>query len=179
MGILNFRINLIVTGIAEIMVNFGRPSSTLKTIPSYGTRLQSLIDKASMDALITAAIDSTWGAASAPRQLSTPDDSVARSFMISASTVSSITITTERGSELTLQRAAFHATLRYLILNGHGVNNPCEIRSNDVYERAGPLCQAARDANDRTRVINYVVPIFADLGFVAVNGERPNSVWLV
>jgi hypothetical protein len=132
-----------------------------------------------MEALITAAMDSTWRAASALRQLSTPDSSVARSFMISASTIGTISITTERGSELTLERAAFHATLRYLILNGHGVDNPCEIRSNDVYESAGPLCQAARDANNRTRVINYIVPILADLGFVALNGERPNSVWLI
>lgn len=100
--------------------------------------------------------------------------SVARSFDITASTESTITITTERGSALVLERAAFHSTLRYLVLNRHTEENPCEIRSNDVYERAGPLCQASRDANSRTRVINYIVPILADVDFVRINGTRPN-----
>lgn len=131
-----------------------------------------------MDNIISAAIDSIWARAAEPRQLLTPDDSVAKSFDITASSESTITITTEGGSNLVLERAAFHATLRYLILNRHGEGNPCEIRSNDVYERAGPLCQASRDVNSRTRVINYIAPILADVGFITINGNRPNSVWL-
>lgn len=131
-----------------------------------------------MDNIIGAAIDSIWARAAEPRQLFTPDDSVAKSFGIAASTENTITITTEGGSNLVLERAAFHATLRYLILNRHSEENPCEIRSNDVYERAGPLCQASRDTNSRTRVINYIAPILADVGFVRINGNRPNSVWL-
>jgi hypothetical protein len=131
-----------------------------------------------LDNIISSAIDSIWARAAEPRQLLTPDDSVAKSFGVTASSGSTITITTEGGSNLVLERAAFHATLRYLIQNRHGEGNPCEIRSNDVYERAGPLCQTSRDANSRTRVINYIAPILADVGFITINGSRPNSVWL-
>lgn len=132
-----------------------------------------------MDNIISAAIDSIWLRTAEPRQLFTPDDSVSRSFNITASSQSTITIITERGSTLVLQRAAFHSTLRYLILNSHRAENPCEIRSNDAYEDAGPLCRASRDANGRTRVINYIAPILADVGFITINGNRPNSVWLI
>lgn len=132
-----------------------------------------------MDNIISAAIDSIWLRAAEPRQLSTPDDSASRSFDVTASSQSTITITTEGGSNLVLERAAFHSTLRYLILNLHNEENPCEIRSNDVYDLAGALCRASRDANGRTRVINYIAPILADVGFITINGNRPNSVWLI
>lgn len=131
-----------------------------------------------MDNIISAAIDSIWLRAAEPRQLFTPDDNAARSFDITASSQGTITIITERGSTLVLQRAAFHSTLQYLILNRHNAEKPCEIRSNGAYDDAGALCRVARDANGRTRVINYIAPILADAGFITINGNRPNSVCL-
>lgn len=137
-----------------------------------------LMDKDTMDALIRTAIDSIWPAVSSSRPLLTPDHSAPSSFTVVASNADTTTISTEQGTRLILERAAFHATLRYLAEHGHGLENPCEIRSNNVYDDAGPLCRAARDANNRTRVINYIIPMLADVGLVRVNGARPNTVWL-
>ena len=132
-----------------------------------------------MEALIITALDAVWSQICEPRKLSTPDASTGRSFSVVNSDQSSVSISTEGGSAMRIQREAFLAALRYLASHQHNQNNPCEIRSNQLAEEAGPLCQATRAVNSGTRVINYIIPMLAITGLVEVRSSRPNAVWLV
>jgi hypothetical protein len=101
-----------------------------------------------------------------------------RAFHIRSITTNEVQITTEAGSPLTIQRAAFLEAIRYLVLHGHDRTNPCEIRSNQHAENAGPLCIVTRSVNSNTRVINYIVPILTAVGILDLSGARPNTTWL-
>ena len=131
-----------------------------------------------MDALINIAINSVWAQASEPRAHVTPDDSLGKTFVVTSSTMDTITITTEGGTPIRIPRQSFVAAIRYLVLNRHDAANPCEIRSNKQIELAGPLCMAAREATGGTMVINYIAPILESTGIVALSGARPNRIWL-
>jgi len=131
-----------------------------------------------MEALIITALDAVWSQICEPRKLSTPDASTGRSFSVVNSDQSYVSISTEGGSAMHIQREAFLAALRYLASHQHNQNNPCEIRSNQIAKEAGPLCQATRAVNSGTRVINYIIPMLAVTGLVEVRSCRPNAVWL-
>lgn len=131
-----------------------------------------------MNALLNTAFDHAWGQIATLNGLETPDDAVGRSFTITTVNPDSVKIATAADSPLTIQRAAFIETLRYLDTHQHNESNPCEIRSNQVAADAGPLCRAARAANNNTRVINYIVPILVAVGLLGLSGKRPNSTWL-
>lgn len=80
-----------------------------------------------------------------------------------------------------LLRSAFEAALNYLHQNGHGIGNPCLIKSNNDPALSGPLCLASRVTLTGAfgpRNINYVVPILKALGLVDIRTSTPNSVWL-
>jgi hypothetical protein len=80
-----------------------------------------------------------------------------------------------------LLRSAFEAALNYLHQNGHGIENPCLIKSNNDPALSGPLCLASRVTLTGAygpRNINYVVPILKALGLVDIRTSTPNSVWL-
>lgn len=131
-----------------------------------------------MEALLNIAIDHIWPRIADQQELTTPDAAVGKSFSIRGVNQDGVNITTEAGSLLTIQRAAFIEAIRYLVLNNHFSANPCEIRSNQHVENSGPLCTATRRVNSNTRVINYIVPILVAVGILGVNRTRPNSTWL-
>lgn len=131
-----------------------------------------------MDVLINTALSAVWSHIGAQRELRTPDALAGKSFSVVESSQASIKILTEKGSPLLIQREAFFQALRYLLANQHIPDNPCEIRSNQIAESAGPLCRVTREVNSGTRVINYIVPLLAATGLVAVRSSQPNAVWL-
>lgn len=80
-----------------------------------------------------------------------------------------------------LLRSAFEGALNYLHQNGHGIENPCLIKSNNDSTLSGPLCLASRvmlTGAYGPRNITYVVPILKALGLVDTRISTPNSVWL-
>lgn len=131
-----------------------------------------------MEVLINFALSTVWSQICEPRKLNTPDSSAGSSFSVVSSDQSSVSIITKGGSPMRIQRKAFFEALRYLVMHQHNKTSPCEIRSNQRAEEAGPLCQATRAANSGTRVINYIVPMLATTGLVSVRSSRPNAVWL-
>ena len=117
------------------------------------------------------------GTISIGQQFLTPDFSHEAPFTIEAVSPTSYSVATDLGSPLTIGRANIRSTYQYLLDNNVGPQNPLEIRSNNVRELAGPLCLAARLGGPR--VINYILPILADLGIVGLNGQtQPNTVWI-
>jgi hypothetical protein len=131
-----------------------------------------------MDALLNASLSHVWPTIGSLTRLETPDDAVGRGFKIANFGQEAVRIETEAGSPITIQRVAFLEALRYLLKHGHDTEHPCEIRSNQVAEQAGPLCAATREVNGNTRVINYIVPILVEVGLLGVSGTRPNTTWL-
>jgi hypothetical protein len=132
-----------------------------------------------MHALAQAAVAGIWHQASQVRTLFTPDHALGRAFRITRASEADVTIETTGGSTIVVTREAIVAVVAYLAGHGHTINNPCEIRSHQHTNEAGALCVVARDQNHGTRVINYIVPILASVGLVAVNSGRPNTVWLL
>lgn len=131
-----------------------------------------------MDALLNTSLRHVWSRIESLTGLETPDDAVGRGFTITSVSQDAVGITTEAGSPITIQRAAFLEALRYLAAHGHDTANPCEIRSNQLAQESGPLCAATRAVNGNTRVINYIVPILVAVGLLGVSGIRPNTTWL-
>ena len=81
--------------------------------------------------------------------------------------------------ELSIDRQAFEGALHYLVSHGHNSASPCEIRSNTMYEAAGPLCRSARKAPNGQRNITYVLPILKQMGLVGIGPERPSTAWFI
>jgi hypothetical protein len=131
-----------------------------------------------MEAIINTTLRAVWPQLSARRSYQTPDNSVSKAFDVTNSTEDFIAIRTDGGSTLNIYRPAFGAALRYLLENRHVAGNPCEIRSNQIANEAGPLCIATRSVNNGTRVINYIAPLLENVGIVATQGTRPNLIWL-
>lgn len=131
-----------------------------------------------MDALLNMVVDHFWPQIGKLTGLKTPDDVAGKYFTIKKISQNTVEIATEAGSSITIRREAMLEALRYLINHNHNVSNSCEIHSNQIAEQSGPLCRATRGVNSNTRVINYIVPILAAVGILAVSGTRPNSTWL-
>lgn len=132
-----------------------------------------------MNALLNAVIENIWGQIGDLNELFTPDNAARRLFRVIAVNENTVRIETEGGSLITIHRGAFFEALRYLLENNHTQENPCEIRSSQTAEEAGPLCVTTRMVNSNVRVINYIVPILAAVGVLGVSGRRPNTTWLI
>jgi len=134
-----------------------------------------------MQALIDAALNDRWGAVAVGQQFLTPDDASGKTFTVTSVSGTAITVATGGGTPIALNRAAFAAAIGHLLQHRHvGPQSRCNIESNKDIGRAGPLCVAARNANGvNVMVITYVLPLLAHMGLVEVDGDRPNSVWLV
>lgn len=136
-----------------------------------------------MRAIVNAALEQQWNTIVSGTTLGTPSEK--SSFTIDEATSDAVRITTNGETSMTIRRAAFEAALLYLVEHGHhSTNNPCEIRSSQTHELAGPLCRAAREANQPgtggTRVITYVLPILKIMGLVEIDHEsRPGTTWAI
>jgi hypothetical protein len=106
----------------------------------------------------------------------TPDHNVGEVFSITEVNEKNIHI---KPQNITISKESFISALHYLRANHHGRANPCEIKSSNDREHAGPLCRAARDKNNDVRCINYILPILRNYGLVGISGNQPNSTWLV
>lgn len=132
-----------------------------------------------MDALISKALDAVWPTICEQKELSTPSSGRKRStFTVFGSDAESVRIETTSGSKLKITRDQISAALKYLVDHRHDEDKRCKIMANNVYELAGPLCQATRNSK-QPMVITYIVPLLASAGLVAIDGSRPNQVWLV
>ena len=78
-----------------------------------------------------------------------------------------------------IHRDYFVNALAYLLAHNHTKTSPCEIRSNKVYEEAGPLCRSARAPGSGQMNITYVLPILAEMGLVGIGKDVPSSAWLI
>jgi hypothetical protein len=112
--------------------------------------------------------------------LTTPDDSSGKNFSISSINNDTVEIKTSGGTKIKINRPAFVGVLRYLLENNHILQNPCSVGSNKDISKAGPLCRVARNANGvNIMIINYLLPLLAEMGLVAIDGTNPNSTWVL
>lgn len=124
-------------------------------------------------------VDQAWGRIECGRYR-TPDGINGKFYTVINVSEARVTIMTNGGNAINMNRASFVAAIGLLIDNNHYINNPCVIGANKTIELAGPLCVATRTANDNTRMISsYIIPILRHIGLVDINGGRPNSTWLV
>jgi len=123
--------------------------------------------------------DDVWLNLSPGQGFKTPDNMKGSHFDVKSVDSEGIKIKTKRGSLVPIGRQAFENTLHYLRSHDHYSHNPCEIRSNNDRELAGPLCVASRDGNRNVRCINYTLPILESFGIVVTDGKRPNKTWLL
>lgn len=124
-------------------------------------------------------IDDVWLNLSPGQGFKTPDNMKGSNFTVQSKDSEIIKIRTKRGTAVPISRQAFENTLHHLRIHNHYLDNPCEIRSNNDRELAGPLCVASRDGNRNVRCINYILPILESFGIVVTDGKRPNKTWLV
>jgi len=106
----------------------------------------------------------------------TPDYRQGAMFTIDQLSPDSITITPQ---DVRVFRHSFSDALHYLRSYDHHPSNPCEVRSNDDPNLAGPLCRSARAQNKGVRCINYILPILQNHGLVGIACDQPNKTWLV
>jgi hypothetical protein len=106
----------------------------------------------------------------------TPDQRRASPFQIIKVESDKICIAPQN---ICINKDAFKAALHYLLAHGHDQHSPCEIRSNNNWENAGPLCQESRSYNGGVRCINYILPILKFFGVVDINPQRPNKAWIM
>lgn len=86
-----------------------------------------------------------------------------------------LVIILESDNLMNVDRAACEGALHYLLKHGHHEGVKCEIRSADSFENAGPLCQAARNANG-ARASTYVLPILKQMGLVGIDPRASGAV---
>lgn len=132
-----------------------------------------------MRAIANAAVQQQWNTIPNGTVLSTPSEG--SSFTLEAVTDGAFHIRTLGETPMAIRREAIEAALSYLIEHGHSASNPCEIRSNKVYAEAGPLCRAAREANQPgsggTMIITYALPILKKMGLVQISDQIPTTAW--
>lgn len=126
-----------------------------------------------------AALDGIWNQIASQCQGKTLLGPTERSeFMLEEVRSDSVTISLSN-STLKLEKEAFEGTLSYLLSHRHDDASPCEIRSNKVYELAGPLCQAARKGPGSQMNITYVLPILKKMGLVDIDPSIPSTAWFI
>jgi hypothetical protein len=132
-----------------------------------------------LDKLIDAALSNCWSKLNVGDFFQSPSGK--SNFSISKKNENEIQVKigSEGDSYLTIAKSAFLEALKYLIKNSHfNEDNHCEIKSNNKYEKAGPLCQCVR-LQTEPRKITYILPILKFFGFVELaNVNGLNSTWL-
>ncbi len=133
-----------------------------------------------MDNLIHAALSNCWSKLEIDKSFQTPSGK--SEFRILSIDIEKDEIKIEIGinrTNLTITKLALTKALKYLIAHGHfDQNTHCEIRSNNEYDEAGPLCKYVRESNE-PRTITYILPILKFFGFVELaNVNGLNSTWL-
>lgn len=93
-------------------------------------------------------IDIIWVQLAVGQSYETPDQRRASPFRIIKIETDKIYVAPQN---ITINKNAFKATFHYLTANNHDQRYPCEIRSNNKVENAGPLCQASRSYNSGVR----------------------------
>ena len=112
------------------------------------------------------------------KRFKTPDRSRGVEFDLKQVRPDRVVIETGQGpTRVPITLAAFVAAFEYLLKNGHDRNHPINVRAHNDPQLAGPLCRAARAKNSDIRCINYILPILAAMGYVGVDGHRPNRSW--
>lgn len=113
--------------------------------------------------------------------LRTPDRIKSSSFTVKRTTNNSIIIQTKttKSSPIPIKRCAFLETLKYLLQNGHSKFKKIKIQSSNDPKKSGHLCEISRKANNNTRCINYILPILEHLGFIGIDGNKPNKTWYI
>lgn len=119
-------------------------------------------------------IDIIWEKLAVGQSYETPDQRRSASFQIIRIETDKMCITPQN---ISINKDAFKATLHFLLANNHGQLSPCEIRSNNRLENAGPLCRASRSSNGGVRCINYILPVLKCFGIVKIDSCRPNKVY--
>ena len=109
----------------------------------------------------------------------TPDNFKGVNFTIANVTPNEIKINLSSGNEMSISRNAFLAVNDYRQINGHTINNPVKIGSNNDKNASGGLCLASRTQNNDVRCVNYIVPILNHFGAVGFSGSRPNTCWFI
>jgi hypothetical protein len=124
-------------------------------------------------------IERIWQILAPGQVFKTPDFLRGANFSISNIVSDRLKIRTKNDNIVSISKDAFVNALYYLNINGHDKKNPCEIRSSTNPELAGPLCRISRQVTSNVRCINYILPILASFNLVAINGNRPNTTWLL
>jgi hypothetical protein len=121
-------------------------------------------------------IEDVWTQIAIGQEFRTPDLLIGKYFQISNVEVNRIIIIPQN---LSISRKAFERAIHYLRSHNHSIDNPCEIRSNNDSNLAGPLCIESRNINNNVRCINYILPILKTYGVVGIDGGRPNKTWVI
>lgn len=123
-----------------------------------------------------AALDGIWNNIYANCQgveLKTPAEQSA--FKVAEVQQDKVVIILGSNNQMNIDRVAFEGALHYLLKHAQHEGAKCEIRSADRYEDAGPLCQAARNANG-ARASTYVLPILKQMGLVGIDPRASGAV---
>ncbi len=107
------------------------------------------------------------------------DDIVNEEFWIVD--IDDITLEIRPQQNIKITKQAFVAVIDYLVEHNHFIDNTCEVKTGDTYERSVPLSRVVQEANPYMEQcsLNYVLAILKALGIVEVSGTRLNRVWLI
>ncbi|MFD1261257.1 hypothetical protein [Entomomonas asaccharolytica] len=95
--------------------------------------------------------------------------------------IDDITLEIRPQQNIKITKHAFVAVIDYLVEHNHFIDNACEVRTGDTYERSVPLSRVVQEANPYMTecCLNYVLAILKALGIVDITATRLNRVWLV
>ncbi len=121
-------------------------------------------------------IDDVWLHLAKGQTYRTPDIKQGVPFTIDSVTLTSISISPQN---IQIARLSFSDALHYLRANHHTCAKPCAVESSNNPNSSGPLCDAARSKNSNVRCINYILPILQNHGLVGIDGNQPNTTWII
>jgi len=117
-------------------------------------------------------IKTLWKQLKPGQSFRTPDNQVGKPFSIYKITDDKIVILRQQ-TPVPIKKESFSAAIHYLRKNSHNGNNPCEIRSSNSEHSSRPLCSTTRQENNKTRCVNYILPILSNFNFVGCDVHRP------
>ena len=120
--------------------------------------------------------EKTWARLAVGQEYRTPDARAGANFTITNFNENLITIEPQN---ITISRAAFDATIGYLLTQNHYLPNPCKVQSSNSPQQSGPLCSTSRAVNNNIRCINYILPLLSAAAIVGIGSKRPNTTWLL
>ncbi|UYZ83764.1 hypothetical protein MTZ49_14380 [Entomomonas sp. E2T0] len=94
--------------------------------------------------------------------------------------IDDITLEIRPQQNIKITKHAFLAVIDYLVEHNHFIDNSCEVKTGDTYERSVPLSRVVQEANPYMEecCLNYVLAILKALDIVDISGTRLNRVWL-